>query len=173
MKVMQGEVFTWLFSTSPETSVDPNLQIFFLLLNSWTSSPGGNWSKWERLVVYLPWLSMCKDSACPWWDPHSPLDIWEALSVLPVDSKLWGGVAVGFWGGWGFKSLRATKSCSSPPIHICMAKTNCALCCKLLLSGNPKTAAFLFCLLIVGWSLWAVWIHTPTILLSPVDHFTI
>ncbi len=40
------------------------------------------------LFTLAEWVSsVCKDSASPWWDPHSPLDIWEVLSVIPADSK--------------------------------------------------------------------------------------
>lgn len=86
----------WLFSTSPETSVDSSLKIFFfcfvfLLLNSWTSSACGKWSKWGRVCVVFSLAervsSVCKDSARHWWGPHSSSDIWEALSVKPADSK--------------------------------------------------------------------------------------
>lgn len=115
------------------------------------------------LFTLAEWVSsVCKDSDCPWWDPHSPSDIWEALNVIPADLKKGKLVMMFFWGEdrdlnhcepqW-FKSL-----CPPPtPIPLCMAKTNLEQWSEI-----PKTAAFLFCLLIV-------WIHTPTVLLSPLS----
>lgn len=66
------------------------------------------------LFTLAEWVStMCKDSALPWCDPHSPADMIEVLSSIPADSKHNG--ADEFWGGQEFKSLWVTKSCSPPP----------------------------------------------------------
>lgn len=75
------EKFTSLSSCSPVTLGDSNLKIssffefldFLLLWKMKQMREGcGLFTLAERVS------GVCKDSARLWWDPHSPLDIWDA-----------------------------------------------------------------------------------------------
>lgn len=71
---------------------------------------GGLW------FIYPGWeSSVCKDSARPWWDPHSPSDIWEAERYTSWFKE--GGDGVDGFLGRRVKSLRASESCS-PSTHL-------------------------------------------------------
>lgn len=97
--------FTFLYQTWNVSRVNPQNILVVIQFQDFLSL----WKMKQMregcgLFTLAEWVSsVCKDSARPWCDPHSPADTTDVLSVIPADSKQREDGANGFSGGQGSK----------------------------------------------------------------------
>lgn len=103
--------------------------------------------------------SVCKDSARPWRDPHSSVDIWEALSFIPADSKQRSGALMVFGEDGDLNHCEpqwAALPPRPPPRPRLHGQSKLGITVKVAAERNLKSCCFstlLSSLLIVGYIL--------------------